>query len=69
MAEDTMASATLENSILMVMASIMLARGIVTSPLTSLLDGIITLHIYNAPPVPAQEIDFILGPAWTRTCG
>ena len=28
--------------------------------LTSLLDGIITLHIYNAPPVPAQEIDFIL---------
>lgn len=30
------------------------------NPLTSLLDGIITLHIYNAPPVPAQEIDFIL---------
>lgn len=30
------------------------------NPLTSLLDGIITLHVYNAPPVPAQEIDFIL---------
>lgn len=30
------------------------------NPPTSLLDGIITLHIYNAPPVPAQEIDFIL---------
>ena len=30
------------------------------NPLTSLLDGIIKLHIYNAPPVPAQEIDFIL---------
>jgi len=30
------------------------------NPLTSLMDGIITLHVYNAPPVPAQEIDFIL---------
>ena len=30
------------------------------NPLTSLLDGVITLHVYNAPPVPAQEIDFIL---------
>lgn len=30
------------------------------NPLTSLLDGIITLHVYHAPPVPAQEIDFIL---------
>lgn len=30
------------------------------NPLTSLLDGIITLHVYNAPPVPAQEIDFIV---------
>lgn len=30
------------------------------NPLTSLLDGMITLHVYNAPPVPAQEIDFIL---------
>lgn len=30
------------------------------NPLTSLLNGIITLHVYNAPPVPAQEIDFIL---------
>ncbi len=30
------------------------------NPLTSLLDGIITLHVYNAPPVPAQEIDFVL---------
>ena len=30
------------------------------NPVTSLLDGIITLHVYNAPPVPAQEIDFIL---------
>ena len=30
------------------------------NPLTSLLDGIITLHVYNAPPVPAQEIDFIM---------
>lgn len=25
-----------------------------------ILDGIITLRIYNAPPVPAQEIDFLL---------
>ena len=30
------------------------------NPLTSLLDGIISLHVYNAPPVPAQEIDFTL---------
>lgn len=28
--------------------------------LDKLLDGIITLHIFNAPPVPAQEIDFLL---------
>ncbi|NCE63023.1 phage tail protein [Pseudoflavonifractor sp. 524-17] len=30
------------------------------NPLANLLDGHITLHVYNAPPVPAQEIDFIL---------
>lgn len=30
------------------------------NPLTSLLDGIITLHVSNAPPVPAQEINFIM---------
>lgn len=30
------------------------------NPLTSLLAGHITLHVYNAPPVPAQRIDFIL---------
>lgn len=30
------------------------------NPLTSLLAGHITLHIYHAPPVPAQRIDFIL---------
>ena len=30
------------------------------NPLTSMLDGIITLHVYNAPPVPAQEIDFVI---------
>jgi len=30
------------------------------NPLTSLLDGIITLHVYNAPPVPLQELDFVL---------
>ncbi|WP_298029688.1 hypothetical protein [uncultured Dysosmobacter sp.] len=30
------------------------------NPLTSLLAGHITLHVYNAPPVPAQLIDFIL---------
>ena len=30
------------------------------NPLTDLLDGIIKLHVYNAPPVPAQEIDLIL---------
>ena len=30
------------------------------NPTDKLLDGIITLHVYNAPPVPAQEIDFIL---------
>lgn len=29
-------------------------------PLTNLLAGHITLHVYNAPPVPAQRIDFIL---------
>ena len=29
-------------------------------PLTELLAGHITLHVYNAPPVPAQRIDFIL---------
>ena len=30
------------------------------NPLTSLLAGHITLHVYNAPPVPAQLIEFIL---------
>jgi hypothetical protein len=30
------------------------------NPLTNLLAGHITLHVYNAPPVPAQRIDFIL---------
>lgn len=30
------------------------------NPLTELLAGHITLHVYNAPPVPAQLIDFIL---------
>lgn len=30
------------------------------NPMTSIMDGIITMHVYNAPPVPAQEIDFIL---------
>ena len=30
------------------------------NPLTDLMDGIIKLHVYNASPVPAQEIDFIL---------
>ncbi len=30
------------------------------NPLTSLLAGHITLHVYNAPPVPAQLIDFVL---------
>ena len=30
------------------------------NPLTSLLDGHITLHGYNAPPVPLQQADFIL---------
>jgi len=30
------------------------------NPLTNLLDGHITLHIFNAPPVPMQEADFIL---------
>lgn len=30
------------------------------NPLTSLLAGHITLHVYNAPPVPAQLIDFTL---------
>ncbi len=30
------------------------------NPLNSLMDGIIKLHVYNAPPIPAQEIDFIL---------
>lgn len=30
------------------------------NPLTSILAGIITLHVYIAPPVPAQEIDFVL---------
>lgn len=30
------------------------------NPLTDLMDGIIRLHVYNASPVPAQEIDFIL---------
>ena len=30
------------------------------NPLTSLLAGHITLHVYNSPPVPAQRIDFIL---------
>ena len=30
------------------------------NPLTNLLAGHITLHVYNAPPVSAQRIDFIL---------
>lgn len=30
------------------------------NPLTSLLDGIITLHVYNAAPIPAQGINFIM---------
>ena len=30
------------------------------NPLTSLLAGHITLHVYNAPPVPAQRIDFLI---------
>lgn len=30
------------------------------NPLDNLLAGHITLHVYNAPPVPAQRIDFIL---------
>lgn len=30
------------------------------NPLEDLMEGIIKLHVYNAPPVPAQEIDFIL---------
>ena len=30
------------------------------NPLTNLLDGHITLHVYNAPPVPMQQADFIL---------
>lgn len=30
------------------------------NPLSNLLAGHITLHVYNAPPVPAQRIDFIL---------
>lgn len=30
------------------------------NPLTNLLAGHITLHVYNAPPVPAQRIDFLL---------
>lgn len=30
------------------------------NPLTNLLAGHITLHVYNSPPVPAQRIDFIL---------
>ena len=55
-----MASATLENSMLMVMASIMLARGIVTSPMSAapvavtvlyLMGGIVTLATpISAPP-------------------
>lgn len=30
------------------------------NPMTSLMDGIITMHVHNAAPVPAQEIDFIM---------
>ena len=30
------------------------------NPVTNLLAGHITLHVYNAPPVPAQQIDFLL---------
>ncbi len=30
------------------------------NPLTNLLAGHITLHVYNAPPVPAQFIEFLL---------
>lgn len=30
------------------------------NPTTSLREGKLTLHIYNAPPVPLQELDFIL---------
>ena len=30
------------------------------NPLTSLMAGIIKLHVYITPPSPAQEIDFVL---------
>jgi len=30
------------------------------NPLSNLMAGIIKIHIYNAPPSPAQEIDFVL---------
>ena len=30
------------------------------NPLADLMDGIIKLHVYIAPPVPMQEVDFIL---------
>ncbi len=30
------------------------------NPLTDLLAGHIKLHVYNAPPVPLQLVDFIL---------
>lgn len=30
------------------------------NPVTNLLAGKITLHVYNAPPVPMQSVDFIL---------
>lgn len=30
------------------------------NPTTSLLDGIITFHLYVTPPAPAREINFIL---------
>ena len=30
------------------------------NPLTNLMAGIIKIHIYNTPPSPAQEIDFVL---------
>ena len=30
------------------------------NPTTDLIDGIIRLHVYITPPVPAREIDFIL---------